>query len=175
MSGVIVYKGKYGATLQYAIWLGASLNLQVLKTEFANENSTKLVMADYVIIGSSVYIGKLQIASWLKRNTDLLKGKKLVFFVVAGTPPGQTEKLMSYFTASVPEELRRSCSIYFLPGRLQFRQLSFMDKLMLRMGAWLSKRRGEKIQVSDYDEVRKDNLGPVIKEVRSFSDTHTMA
>ena len=29
MKGIIIYKGKYGATRQYADWLGKELNLQI--------------------------------------------------------------------------------------------------------------------------------------------------
>ena len=168
MNGVIVYKGKYGATLQYAIWLGAALNLQVLKTDLAKPEAWKIAEADYVIIGTSVYIGKLQVAAWLKQHAPLLEGKKLLFFIVAGTPPGETEKLMSYYMQGVPESLRRTASVHFLPGSLQYSRLSLMDKMLLRIGSRLGAQKGEKIGMSDYNHVRKENLAPVIREARSF-------
>ena len=168
MKGVIVYKGKYGATLQYAIWLGAALNLQVLKTDFVKPGAPKIAEADYVIIGTSVYIGKFQVAAWLKQNASLLEGKKLLFFVVAGTPPGETEKLMSYYTQGVPESLRRRASVHFLPGSLQYSRLSLMDKILLRMGSRLAALKGGKIHMSDYNNVREENLAPVISDARSF-------
>ncbi len=167
MKGIIVYKGKYGATLQYAIWLGAELNLQILKTDYAD--AQKIAAADYVIIGTSVYIGKLQAASWLKRNEEILKNKKLVFFVVAGTPPDETAKLNAYFTQGVPEALRRNVTCHFLPGSLQFSCLSLMDKILLRMGARLAAMRGEKIDQRDYNGVSKEKLIPVLKEARSLA------
>ncbi|MGN7722327.1 flavodoxin domain-containing protein [Chitinophaga sp. 22620] len=168
MKGVIVYKGKYGATLQYAIWLGAALNLQVLKTDLAKPEAWKIAEADYVIIGTSVYIGKLQVAAWLKQNAPLLEGKKLVFFIVAGTPQGETEKLMSYYIQGVPESLRRTASVYFLPGSLQYSRLSLLDKILLRMGSRLAAKKGEMIHMNDYNDVKKENLAPVIRDARSF-------
>ena len=57
MKGVIVYKGKYGATRQYAEWLGAELKLAVQQAEDLTKE--KLSLFDYIIMGSSVYVGKL--------------------------------------------------------------------------------------------------------------------
>lgn len=164
-----MYKGKYGATLQYAIWLGAALNLQVLKSGYAKPDNPNLKNADYVIIGTSVYIGRLQITAWLKRNMAWLKGKKLVFFIVAGTPPGEKAKLMSYFTQGIPEELRARSSVHFLPGSLCIKKLSWKDRLLLRIGARFAAMRGEKIGTADYNQVKKENLAPVIQEARSLA------
>lgn len=173
MKGIIVYNGKYGATLQYAIWLGAELNLQVLKTDTAD--APKIAPADYVIIGTSVYIGKLQVASWLKRNKEILKNKKLIFFMVAGTPPEETAKLNAFFTQGVPEVLRRNVACHFLPGSLQFSRLSLMDKILLRMGARLAAARGEKIHQTDYNNVSKDKLTPLLEEARSLTAASVLA
>lgn len=164
MKGIIVYKGKYGATAQYASWLGSALNLQVLKTDIANTD--KVSNARYVIIGTSVYIGKLQVASWLKKNVSVLKGKKLIFFIVGGTPLNEAAKLNGYYTQGVPAELRQTASIHFLPGSLQFSRLSLMDKILLRMGARLAAAKGEKMHVGDYNDVKREHIAPVVQEAR---------
>ena len=52
MKGVIVYKGRYGATAQYANWLGNILQLPVLKVDELSDS--KLKDYDYVIAGTSV-------------------------------------------------------------------------------------------------------------------------
>ena len=84
MKGLIVYKGRYSATRQYAKWLSEELRLPAYVSDIANEDDVD--NADFVIIGSSVYIGKLQIKKWLLRNAKALSGKKLFFFMVCGTP-----------------------------------------------------------------------------------------
>lgn len=172
MNGTIVYKGKYGARQQYAIWLGAALNLQVLKPDYAKPRIIE--NADYILIGTSVYIGKLQIAAWLKKNVAMLKGKKLVFFIVAGTPLHETDKLNAYFVQGVPEELREGASCYFLPGSLRYQRLSLKDRILLRAGARLANLKGEKMQVSDYNDVSKEKLAPILKEVRLLSTIPTL-
>ncbi len=142
MKGLIVYKGKYGATMQYSIWLGAALNCPVVKSDFARPE--QITQADYIMIGSSVYIGQLQIKQWLQTNLPLLEGKKLIFFVVAGGVPDKPEEVRSYFEKCVPATLRRNASCHYLPGRLNYGLLSLKDKLLLRVGAWFAARKGKK-------------------------------
>ena len=117
MKGIIIYKGKYGATEQYAQWLGIDLHLPVMPAdEFP---AGKIKDFDFLLIGSSVYIGKLQISRWLKENEIQLLGKKIFFFQVAATPPGEKQKLQVYFDSSVPESVRKNCQIFFL--QIQYR------------------------------------------------------
>ena len=124
MKGIVIYKGKYGATGQYAQWLGEALRFPVLTPDQADEK--KLLEPGTVIIGTSVYIGKLQISQWLKMNEHVLQNKKLFFFLVAGTPAHEKEKLDSYIRSGVPASLQNKLSIFFLPGRLIISGLSWL-------------------------------------------------
>ena len=90
MKGLVIYKGKYGATKQYAMWIGQELQLPVASADrFPVDELPKY---DYFILGSSVYIGKLEIRDWVKKNFDLLQNKKILFFQVSASPPEQIEK-----------------------------------------------------------------------------------
>lgn len=164
MKGLIIYKGRYGATMEYSIWLGATLNFPVVKADFVKPE--QLTQADYVLIGTSVYIGRLQIAGWLKNLAPLLEGEKLIYFVVGGSAPDHPEKITGYYEHDVPASLRKNAACFPLPGRLHFRQLSLKDKLLLRAGAWLAARKGESIPLADYNMVSRENLAPVIEAVR---------
>lgn len=77
MKGVFIYKGKYGATRDYATLLSKELNFPVFTPTITRG---AFMDADYVLIGSSVYVGKLLLQSWLIRNEKWLKTKKLVFY-----------------------------------------------------------------------------------------------
>lgn len=168
MKGIIIYKGKYGATRQYAEWLGQALNLQIAHP--GNYIKEYIAGSDYVVIGSSVYIGKLQIRDWVKQNVPELRTKKIFLFVVCGTPPDQIEKLQPYVADSIPPEINSQCQVYFLPGRLVYQNLSWSDKFMLRMGAFLTKeKKTKKAMLTDYDDVKKENLDALIQDVRKFS------
>lgn len=164
MKGIIIYKGKYGATLQYADWLGDALGLPVFPA--GDETLSAFAKADYVIMGSSIYIGKLQLREWMLNNQALLLDKKLFFFLVCGTPLNEQAKLEQFIEKNAPPLIRQRCSFYFLPGRLVFKKLSWTDRLLLRMGAWLGKKKGETIVMKDYDEVKEAHLQSLINTVR---------
>src|SRR6185295_5061094 len=113
MKGIIVYKGKYGATKQYADWLARELQLPVFSAD--NIRALQLREYDVILIGTSVYIGKLKIAAWIKENQSILDGKKLFLFLVSGTKPTEREKLDAYVRSGIPDNIRVTCKIYFLP------------------------------------------------------------
>jgi menaquinone-dependent protoporphyrinogen IX oxidase len=171
MEGIIVYKGKYGATQQYAQWLGDELNLPFAASD--NIDGNDLLNYDFFVIGSSIYIGKLQISKWLKANLASLKGKKIFFFQVAATPPDQKEKLETYVRSGVPEEIRNQCEFYFYPGKMIFNNLSWTDRFMLKMGARLTKDPAEKKgMLTDFNNVKKENIAGLASEVKKFCSTN---
>jgi menaquinone-dependent protoporphyrinogen IX oxidase len=167
MNGIIIYKGKYGATRQYANWLSEEFKLPALQP--GNWADKDIRDCGYIILGSSVYVGKLQLKKWLIKHAAELVNKRIFLFVVSGTPLNETGKLDNYARLSVPPKVLEKCSVYYLPGRLIYNNLSFTDKLLLRMGAMLagsSKRK--KMMLTDYDQVRKENLDGLVKAVRMF-------
>lgn len=167
MKGIVIYKGKYGATKQYAEWLGQMFGLPVVMTD--NINGNQLKEYDFLLIGSSVYIGKLQIQKWLKSNITFISDKKVFFFQVAATPPGEKQKRQAYNQASISEELRNRFEFYFLPGRLSMQKLSWVDRVMLKMGALLTKDpKAKKGMLTDYDEVTKDKIYGISAAVKKY-------
>ncbi|HWN89395.1 MAG TPA: flavodoxin domain-containing protein [Chitinophagaceae bacterium] len=171
MKGLVIYKGRYGATKQYAMWIGQELQLPVASADrFPVDELPKY---DYFILGSSVYIGKLEIKDWLKKNFDFLKNKKILFFQVSASPPEQIEKRESYNNASLPPSILRMIQFYYLPGRMIIRNLSAWDRFMLKMGAKLTKDPLEKkAMLTDFDHVKKENILPVIDAIRRFKEVN---
>lgn len=167
MNGIIVYKGKYGATRQYAQWLGHQLNLPVYTP--AEIQKKEISLCDFMIIGTSVYIGKLQISQWLRSNLDLIRGKKIFFFQVAGTPPEEKEKLETYMRSGVPPEIRQDCEFFYYPGKMAIQELSWIDRFMLKMGARLTKDpAAKKAMLTDYNQVKQENISSLVTTVKNF-------
>ena len=166
MKGIIIYKGRYGATKQYAEWLEEELKIPAFSVENIQEE-----ISDYhfLIIGSSVYIGKLVIKNWLRKNLESIRNKKLFFFQVSGTPPHETEKLEAYLLSAIPKEMRQKIEVFFLPGKLEINKLSWVDRFLLRMGARLSgDPKVNKKMLTEYDHVKKENLIDLIEKVKHF-------
>ena len=168
MKGIIIYKGKYGATAQYAQWLGEELNFPVLSSE--NSGKSDLQEFEFFIIGTSVYIGKLQMTSWLNNNLPFIRNKRIFLFLVAGTPSHQKEKLEGYIKSGVPEEIWQNCHPFYLQGKMNVADLSWKDRLLLKIGAWLTKDpRESKRMLTDYNSVQKENITPIVAAVKKYS------
>lgn len=167
MKGIVIYKGKYGATRQYAEWIAAELGAPVTVPE--KLNSEALADHDFVVIGGSVYVGKWQIGNWVRQNADLLQNKKLFVFIVCATPPDQYEKLQVIVRNNIPPALLKKCSIYFLHGRMILKKLSWTDRLFLKLGAKLEKDPVKKKEMlTDFDAVKRENIDALIAEIKSF-------
>lgn len=167
MKGIIIYKGKYGATQQYAEWFGGELSLPVADSKDIKEN--ELTYYDFLLIGTSVYIGKLQIQKWLKDNFSFIRSKKIFLFQVAATPPEEKEKRQAYNRSGIPSAIINNCEFYFLPGRMMMQKLSWKDRFMLKMGARLTKDpAAKKTMLTDYDDVRKENIGEMLTAVKNY-------
>jgi menaquinone-dependent protoporphyrinogen IX oxidase len=167
MKGIIIYKGKYGATKQYANWLSAALSIPV--SPAGEEINKELIDADYIIMGSSIYIGKLQLRKWIRQHRSLLLNKKIFLFLVAGTPVSEREKLQQYINANIEAEITARCTFFFLPGKLEFKKLSFLDKMLMTIGSRLAKSRGEHIAVTDYNDVEAVHLSPIITTINKLN------
>ncbi|MDZ4795968.1 MAG: flavodoxin domain-containing protein [Bacteroidota bacterium] len=167
MEAIIIYKGKYGATKQYAEWLGADLHVPVRTA--VEINGDNLARYDVLLIGTSVYIGKLQIEKWLRKNLSFIKGKKIFLFQVAADSPTEKEKRQAYNRSGIPGELINNCAFYFLPGKMILQQLSWKDRFMLKMGARLAKDpEAKKTMLTDYNDVRKDQLEEMLIAIKGY-------
>ena len=166
MKGIVIYQGKYGATQQYAEWLGQELNIPVVS---ADDEREEISNYDYFVLGSSVYIGKLVMRNWLKKNLANINTRKIFFFLVSGTAPDEKEKLESYLSSGIPATIRKKIDVSFLPGKLDIKKLSWMDRFLLRMGARLEKDAAvKKGMLTEYNQVKKENLAGLIDKVKNF-------
>ena len=68
MSGIILYKSKYGATKKYAEWIAERTGFACIKTDEADVK--KLAEYDTIILGGGVYASGIAGLSFLKKNGD---------------------------------------------------------------------------------------------------------
>lgn len=171
MNAIIIYKGRYGATRQYAEWLGEALQIPVT---VPNELSAEeLLKYELIILGSSVYIGKLELSGWLNQNKKILSGKKILLFIVCATPPDQIEKLKPIERNNIPDKLKTDCTVFFLHGRMFMDKLSWKDRMLLKLGARLVKDPADKKNMlQNFDDVKKIHLQKLIEAANEIINNH---
>jgi len=165
--GIVVQQGKYNATQQYANWIAKELELPVFSAGGLAGN--KLTGREFAVVCSAVYMGRLLIRGWLKKNLHALQRRKIFLVVVCATPATEKDKLDGVIRNSVPPSLIDQIEIFFLPGRLVISDLTLMDSLLLKMGARLEKDPATRqAMLRDIDGVKRENIEPIINTVRNF-------
>lgn len=83
-NGIILYQSKYGATKRYAKWLQEATGFECVEVKKADIR--KVQKADVIILGGGIYASGIAGLSFLKKNMELLKDKKLIVFCVGASP-----------------------------------------------------------------------------------------
>jgi menaquinone-dependent protoporphyrinogen IX oxidase len=169
MNAFIIYNGKYGATHQYAKWLSSALHFPIFRTD--EVEGKNLANHDSLIIGGSVYTGTWQAAAWLRENLNHVRNMKIIIFIVCATPPENKDKLEEIARQNIPAEIKNRSSIYFLHGRMVLKNLSWKHRLMMKLGAALTRDPVQKARMlQDFDDVKKENLQPMINEILKYQN-----
>ncbi|HZX58576.1 MAG TPA: flavodoxin domain-containing protein [Mucilaginibacter sp.] len=170
MKGIVIYKGKYGATAQYAGWVAEALHLPVI--DINQQNAIDIMGYDYVIVGSPVYMGKLLIRDWLTKNEEMFLNKKLFLFVVSSTSPDDKSRQETVLKGNLSEKLADATTVFFLRGRVVINKLSWTDKLIVWFGAMREKDPQKKaLMRRGFDAVKRENINPLIKTTLHFSNS----
>lgn len=115
MNGVIVYQSKYGATRTYTEWLAESLVIDLFNVK--DRPSLDWTQYEFLIFASSVYVGKILIAKYIKKNWLLLQQKKLYLLVVGGTSPEKTQEIETILTSNFKQVYLQKIRWYYALGR----------------------------------------------------------
>ncbi len=84
MKGIILYQSKYGATKKYADWLSEETGYSVKETK--KTKLSDLQNYDVIILGGGIYASGISGLSFLKKNLDALREKKIIVFCVGASP-----------------------------------------------------------------------------------------
>lgn len=167
MKPLIIYTSKYGATRQYAGWLGDELGIGVTRAEEVKD--TDIGNADFLIIGTPIYYGRFRIRNWLKKHVHTFSHKKLYFFVVGGTPPEEQDTIDKYIWDNIPEKISKQCEVHFLHGRIAHKNLTWIDRLMMKLAVLVLKDPAERQRMrSDFDAIKKENIKSIVLAINTY-------
>ncbi len=170
MIGAIFFSSKYGSTAQYANWIGQATGLPVFDVKYNNPDLSKY---DFLILGSPIIYYKLSIHKWVKRHLAKLADKPIIFFSVSGAPAGS--KLDGWIADSLPEDFISRMNHVALRGRQIPEELSWYDRMMLKIAALVNKDPvARKQEFEGFDFMDKSSIAPILKLVKQFQPSKTM-
>jgi len=129
MRTLILYSSKYGFTERVANILADHIDGDVIVERCVKDYSVDLTKFDNVIMGSSVYVSKPNIAllDFCDSYQRLLMNKKIGYFVTGGMP----DEAMDVIEKNYPENLVRHAKAKGYFGHAyDFEKMRFFDKLV---------------------------------------------
>ncbi|MCE5189832.1 MAG: flavodoxin domain-containing protein [Eubacteriales bacterium] len=132
MNTLVLYASQYGFTADCALQLKGQLDGKATLVDLVKESAPDLAGYDTVIIGGSIYMGKVQeqvSAFCMAKQTEMLS-RKLGLFLCCGLPKNLEQSL----AASFPEALRKSAkAVGCFGGELRTDRMKPMHKLIAKM------------------------------------------
>ena len=129
MSGIILYKSKYGATKKYAEWIAERTGFECIKTDDADIR--KVQKYDVIILGGGIYASGIAGISFLKKNIVALNGKKVIAFCCGASPYDETF-LNEIRNMNLKDELA-TVPLYYCRGACSLDGMSFKDKTLCKI------------------------------------------
>lgn len=137
MKTLILYATKYGSVEKVAKLIAEKIPNSVLQNIKRNKN-VDIEDFERVIIGGSIYIGKIQkqISRFCSENLTALLQKEIGLFICAMNQEEKNKLLQ----ASFPDELlKRSKVSANFGGEFQFEKMNFIEKAIVKKIANISK------------------------------------
>lgn len=129
MSGIIIYKSKYGATEKYARMLSEATGFPCVTVKEADIN--EVAEKDVIIAGGGIYAGGMACTPYLKKNIGRLNGKKIIAFMCGASP--YDEKSVNEITGRNMRDGLSGIPVFYCRGGFNLNTMSFKDRALCKM------------------------------------------
>lgn len=132
MNTLIVYSTKYGCTEKCAGILSERLEGKVDMCNLRENNVPNLTQYDKVIIGGSIYMGRIQkeVSEFCTANLAALIGKKTGFFICCMR---DGEEAKAHIKDAFPQELlTNAVAAEYFGGEFIFKKMNFMERMIVK-------------------------------------------
>jgi len=161
MNTLIIYASKHGSAEKCSRMLSVKLTGKVDVYNLKAGNIPELAQYDKVIIGGSIYAGRIQkeVTEFCSKNLSNLKNKKIGLFICCIVEKNAEAQLQSSF----PQELLQSsaCKISF-GGELKFSEMGFMEKTLTKMVTSMLSKNDKNLPAidtkKDMSQISEENI-----------------
>lgn len=147
MKTIIIYATKYGSAEKCSKLLKDKLSGEVVAINIKKDTIPNLSSFDNIIIGGSIYMGKIQkeITKFCTENLDVLKDKKIGLFVCGM----QKNNIETEIDASFPKALlTHSSAKKCFGGEFIMKNMNFLEKFIIKI---VSKTKNDVSNISKED------------------------
>ena len=129
MKTLIIYSSKHGTTKECCALVQQKLTHDSEIVSIEHNNTIDLSTVENVLIGSSVYAGKINkhLLKWINDHLNILTTKKLGIFLCCSIE----EELDTYFNL-FPSALVQKSNLFYCGGKIDLEQHNFLVRLMLK-------------------------------------------
>ncbi len=152
MNTLIIYASRYGCTRDCSEYLKNHLDGEVTLISI-EEKIPNINKFDNIIIGGSVYMGKIQrsVLSFCKRNRDILMKKSTGFFICCYTPKETDKFIEKFFERDI---LNHARCIAIFGGEMRYEKMNILyRKLFSSLNRIEDYRKNFQEPKIDYDEI----------------------
>lgn len=148
MDTLLVYASKYGCTEKCAKLVAERLNGNVDMVNLKEKKEIDLSKYNKVIIGGSIYIGKIQkeVTEFCSKYLNTLKEKPIGLFICGLQKDAIETEINQNFP---PELLEIAEAKEYFGGEFIFEKMNFMEKMIVKKVAKTN---------SDISEIQEDNI-----------------
>lgn len=164
MNTLIVYATRYGLTEKCAKSLAGKLTGKIQTVNLQNTSVDNLSEYDRVIIGGSIYFGRIQksIIQFCDRNYAEILKKRLGIFLCCTNQ----EKVDRYLDRSFPKELlRKAWRKECFGGQINIDDISLLDKLILKIDKDIRKPQILVDNIKKLADILEGEEPPEIEEI----------
>jgi menaquinone-dependent protoporphyrinogen oxidase len=170
MGTLLVFGSKYGSTKKCAEFLREKLNGNVEVVDIKMNQSLDLNLYDKIVIGTSVYMGKIQkeISEFCKSNIEVIKTKKVAVFLCCMNEKDFEKQINENFSK---EMLDAMIVKGYFGGEFNFTKMNFIEKNIIKMVAKTVSNEDEKFKnlnmKKDMSMLKVDNIEMFTKAINN--------
>lgn len=131
MKTLIVFATKHGCAEKCAARLGGHLGGEVTAVDLRESGPIGLEDYDAVVVGGSIYAGKIQrqVKAFCEKNLEALKTKRLGLFICCM----EEAKAQEEFAAAFPEELIKSAAAKgIFGGEITLEKMGAIERFIIK-------------------------------------------
>lgn len=127
--GIILYQSKYGATQKYVDWLIEETKFDCIKTP--NAKVKDIEKYNTIILCGGIYASGIAGLSFLRKNYDALKSKKIAILCV-GASPFEEKAFSEVQTYNLKEDLK-DIPTFYGRGAWNEESMTLKDRTLCKM------------------------------------------